>query len=160
MNFVFLAIVVFLSQSFMPIMVNAQEGIQVQIPAVENWEAAPYPFGKADMGHPTRTVVKWHKDPRGKRYEGATVYYKDSHGKLILFSKSWNIKKDWSVAGGYDWRKVRTALLQEDGVWFVGKEGEMLEIHRQFNDKMEVIAVEYKFYETRDVKRAIKFKDE
>lgn len=117
----------------------------IEIPNIEQWEETTYPFGDHDMGHKTKTVVIWHKDPQGNGYEGDVLYYKNSSGKLVMLSKSWNFINYGGGMHDFDWSKTRVALLLENGEWFVGDEGEMLRIKREYNEQNEVIAVTYQF---------------
>src|SRR3989338_6606724 len=95
------------------------------------------------MGHPTRTIITWHKDPQGNGFEGDVGYYVDSAGKKIVFSKSWNFQNHGQ--GSFDWSQVRVSLLLDNGVWYVGETGEMLHIKREYDKQGKVIAVTYQF---------------
>lgn len=131
--------------------ISLAQATSPEVPTIEQWEETVYPFGNADMGHPTKIVPKWHKDPRGDDYEGAVIYYKDSNGNLVPFAKSWNFKNDG------DWSEVRTALLTNDGNWVTGNVGEMLSIKRQRNAQGDIVSVTYQFTGT-NVSRTIELK--
>jgi len=132
------------------------ESSDVVIPLVETWQETIAPFTGANMGHRTRIIVKWHIDPQGSGYEGASMYYVDSEGSIILFAKSWNFQKD---GRDYTWVESRTALKLDNGEWFVGETGEMLLIERRYGPTNEVLAVKYQFTRGNSlVNRIIDFK--
>ena len=103
----------------------AWAGEEQTIPPVETWEemAVPYPDSPEMQ---KKFLVKWHKDPRGERYEGTTGYFQDPKGGSTLFTKCWDF---WDGSGNgkwRDWSTIRVALLMDSGEWVVGDPGEML----------------------------------
>lgn len=142
----------------LPHSISLAQTTNLEIPSIELWEETANPFGNMSMGHPTKTVITWHKDSRGKGYEGNVLYFMNSSGELTMFLKSWNFVHYGSRPYGFDWRESRTALLLENGEWFIGDEGEMVSIMWEFNDQDEVIAVTYSFTDINSsISRTIKF---
>ncbi|OGZ96155.1 MAG: hypothetical protein A3I44_01940 [Candidatus Sungbacteria bacterium RIFCSPLOWO2_02_FULL_51_17] len=139
------------------VLINSASFAQtVEVPDIEQWKETIYPFGDANMGHPTRTPVTWHKDPQGNDFEGSVTYYVDSAGNKIALLKSWNFQNYGS--GSFDWSQVRVSLLLDNGSWYTGKPGEMLRIKRGYNKQGEVIAITYQFTgNSASVSRTINF---
>jgi hypothetical protein len=125
MNRIFIA-ALFTATTLLSFAVSAQN-VAPTIPPVETWEEMPVPYPDTPEVQ-AKFLTKWHKDPRGDKYEGATGYFVDSKGEPILILKDWEFWDDSSDGSYRNWSKIRVAMLMEDGKWIIGEPGEMLDM--------------------------------